>query len=215
MAWNKQSENLYTHSEAPFVIVKQSDVWYLIDTRDQSKAIPIDDIFNNPVFSINFENQTVRAAHFRGEGLNTPATPAHSFKTEINSGLYLESSGVLAISSLGTKVLTIDQKPSFLCKAWVNFNGTGAVSIRASGNVSSITDNGTGDYTVNFTTAMPDANYCPVSISSQTNLGNYPWSPSLIVSNSPFSVNSLKLLWEDTSNGNSIDVEFACVAVFR
>jgi hypothetical protein len=48
---------------------------------------------------------------------------------------------------------------AFGCRAWVNFNGTGAVPIRASGNVSSITDNGTGDYTVNFTIAMPDANY--------------------------------------------------------
>ena len=46
-----------------------------------------------------------------------------------------------------------------LAQAWVNFNGTGTVAIRASYNVSSITDNGTGDYTVNFTTAMPDANY--------------------------------------------------------
>lgn len=46
-----------------------------------------------------------------------------------------------------------------LCRAWVNFNGTGTVAIRSSFNVSSITDNGTGDYTVNFTTAMPDANY--------------------------------------------------------
>jgi hypothetical protein len=45
------------------------------------------------------------------------------------------------------------------CRAWVNFNGTGTVAIRASGNVSSITDNGTGDYTVNFANAMPDANY--------------------------------------------------------
>jgi hypothetical protein len=45
------------------------------------------------------------------------------------------------------------------CRAWVNFNGTGTVAIRASGNVSSITDNGVGTYTVNFTTAMPDANY--------------------------------------------------------
>ncbi|CAB4141645.1 hypothetical protein UFOVP420_24 [uncultured Caudovirales phage] len=45
------------------------------------------------------------------------------------------------------------------CRAWVNFNGTSTVAIRASGNVTSITDNGTGDYTVNFTTAMPDANY--------------------------------------------------------
>jgi len=46
------------------------------------------------------------------------------------------------------------------CKAWVNFKGTGTVTIRDSFNVSSITDNGTGDYTINFTTAMPNANYC-------------------------------------------------------
>jgi hypothetical protein len=53
------------------------------------------------------------------------------------------------------------------CRAWVNFNGTGTVAIRGSGNVSSITDNGTGDYTINFTTAMPDANYSLA--------GNYSW----------------------------------------
>lgn len=49
--------------------------------------------------------------------------------------------------------------PIYPCRAWVNFNGTGTVAIRASGNVSSISDNGAGDYTVNFTTAMSDANY--------------------------------------------------------
>jgi len=48
------------------------------------------------------------------------------------------------------------------CRAWVNFDGTGTVAIRASGNVSSITDLGTGQYQVNFTTAMPDANYAIV-----------------------------------------------------
>ena len=47
----------------------------------------------------------------------------------------------------------------YTAKAWVNFNGTGTVAIRAAGNVSSITDNGTGDYTVNFTVAMTNANY--------------------------------------------------------
>ena len=46
-----------------------------------------------------------------------------------------------------------------MCRAWVNFNGTGTVAIRANFNVSSITDNGTGDYTVNFTTAMVDTSY--------------------------------------------------------
>ena len=54
--------------------------------------------------------------------------------------------------SAGTQIGTF-------CRAWVNFNGTGTVAIRASFNVTSITDNGTGDYTVNFTTAMSDANY--------------------------------------------------------
>ena len=53
-----------------------------------------------------------------------------------------------------------DGSENYKCRAWVNFNGNGTVAIRASGNVSSITDNGTGRYTVNFTTAMPDANYC-------------------------------------------------------
>ena len=56
-------------------------------------------------------------------------------------------------------------------KAWVNFNGTGTVAIRASYNVSSITDNGTGYYTVNFTTAMADADYAVVNSSSR-NSGN-------------------------------------------
>jgi hypothetical protein len=51
----------------------------------------------------------------------------------------------------------------YTAKAWVNFNGVGTVSIRAAGNVSSVSDNGVGDYTVNFTTAMTDANYSVVS----------------------------------------------------
>lgn len=49
--------------------------------------------------------------------------------------------------------------PSYSARAWVNFNGIGTVAIRASGNVSSITDNGVGNFTINFTNAMPDANY--------------------------------------------------------
>lgn len=57
------------------------------------------------------------------------------------------------------------------CRAWVNFNGTSTVAIRASFNVSSITDNGTGKYTINFTTAMPDANYTFVGTVSNTSDG--------------------------------------------
>lgn len=50
--------------------------------------------------------------------------------------------------------------PLYACRAWVNFNGTGTVAIRASGNVSSITDNGVGSYTINIANAIEDANYC-------------------------------------------------------
>ena len=60
-------------------------------------------------------------------------------------------------NAAGTGPITMTGQ--YAAKAWVNFNGTGTVAIRESGNVSGITDNGTGDYTVNFTTAFPDANY--------------------------------------------------------
>ena len=52
----------------------------------------------------------------------------------------------------------------YLAKAWVNFNGSGTVAIRDSGNVSSITDNGTGDYSTNFSSSLSDANYAVTSM---------------------------------------------------
>jgi len=64
-------------------------------------------------------------------------------------------------ASNGTSPVTLTGQTA--AKAWVNFNGTGTVAIRESANASSITDNGTGNYTVNFTTAMTDANYCAVA----------------------------------------------------
>jgi hypothetical protein len=74
----------------------------------------------------------------------------------------IDSSGNLLFNSGYGSAAT-----AYGCRAWVNFNGTGTVAIRASGNVSSITDNGTGDYTVNFTTALPDANYSAVGSAMQ------------------------------------------------
>ena len=67
------------------------------------------------------------------------------------------SAGVFAFNSGYGSVAN-----AYGCRAWVNFNGTGTVAIRGSGNVTSITDGGTGEYTVNLTTAMPDANYAAV-----------------------------------------------------
>jgi hypothetical protein len=69
----------------------------------------------------------------------------------------------------GTQTVPVDTVAQGTARAWVNFNGTGTVAIRASFNVSSITDNGTGDYTVNFTTALPDADYSIVFGVQSTN----------------------------------------------
>jgi len=65
----------------------------------------------------------------------------------------------LVLSAIPNVLNATGSAPMYACRAWVNFNGTGTVAIRASGNVSSITDNGAGDYTINFATALPDANY--------------------------------------------------------
>lgn len=78
----------------------------------------------------------------------------HSFYTSSAERLRIDSSGNLRFNSgYGSAAL------AYGCRAWVNFNGTGTVAIRGSGNVSSITDNGTGRFQVNFSTAMPDTNY--------------------------------------------------------
>jgi hypothetical protein len=80
------------------------------------------------------------------------------FLTNNTRQMSLTSAGLLQFNSGYGSVAT-----AYGCRAWVNFNGTGTVAIRASGNVSSLTDNGTGDYTVNFTNAMPDVNYCSLA----------------------------------------------------
>jgi len=72
------------------------------------------------------------------------------------------------------------------CRAWVNFNGTGTVAINASFNVSSITDNGTGNYTVNFTNAMPDANYAANGSATFLGSGWYDWVVSITFNTSSF-----------------------------
>lgn len=71
----------------------------------------------------------------------------------------LKTSNIANLSGTSTSVENVLNGTA---KAWVNFNGTGTVAIRASYNVSSITDNGVGDYSVNFTSAMIDANYSAI-----------------------------------------------------
>jgi hypothetical protein len=97
------------------------------------------------------------------------------------------------------------------CRAWVNFNGTGTPAIRASGNVSSITDNGTGDYTVNFTTAMPDANYSAVGACGQTTNDDAFFYINDVATTTTSSIR-FRLR---THNGNLNDAVIVTVAIFR
>jgi hypothetical protein len=102
------------------------------------------------------------------------ATPAIR-GTDANTGIFFPAADTIAFSEGGVESMRLDSSANlqfnsgygsvataYGCRAWVNFNGTGTVAIRASGNVSSITDAGTGQYTVNFTTAMPDTNYATI-----------------------------------------------------
>jgi hypothetical protein len=97
---------------------------------------------------------------------------------------------------------------NYSCRAWVNFNGTGTVAIRGSGNVTSITDNGTGDYTVNFTTAMSDANYAvSISIFPTSSAAERPELVTLLAA-------SVRVVNDDGAN-TKIDTSTFTVGIFR
>jgi hypothetical protein len=106
-----------------------------------------------------------------------------------------------------------------LCRAWVNFNGTGTVAIRSSFNVSSITDNGTGDYTVNFTNAMPDTNYVANTTSRRSNSSNDPQGICTVYGGTTYSTavstSFVRVTTGYTSNGVVIDYDYVGVAIFR
>jgi hypothetical protein len=98
-----------------------------------------------------------------------------------------------------------------ICRAWVNFDGTGTVTIRASFNVSSITDNGTGQYTVNFTNAFADANYAGVAMIR----ADSDYAPAVGQPHN-FSTQTASQLWLKTGSFNALqDSSVVTVAVFR
>jgi hypothetical protein len=114
---------------------------------------------------------------------------------------------VTTIKSLTTLVPPVitdkdDVEIGQFCKAWVNFNGSGTIAIRDSFNVSSLTDNGTGDYDINFTTAFVDVNYAVSSLVDQPH--------SQILGQTVGSANIRTL---NTSHA-VIDTTVACVSVF-
>jgi hypothetical protein len=102
-------------------------------------------------------------------------------------------------------------------KAWVNFNGTGAVAIRASFNVSSITDNGSGDYTVNFTNAMIDANYSASGLASNNDNNDDESYVVGVQASNAFTSSGIRIRTVENSSNVTLrmDTVFICVVIFR
>ena len=135
-----------------------------------------------------------------------------TFQTNNAERMRIDSSGNLKFDSGYGSVAT-----AYGCRAWVNFNGTGTVAIRDSGNVSSITDNNVGDYRVNFSTAMPDTNYCVtgscqgVGGSDIVDFGSFGFSgsPQITPTTSQVAIGTFAY------SGSGVDTAIVSVAVFR
>jgi len=158
-------------------------------------------------------------------GLGTAATTAaipEQTQTVFNAGTDTTESTITA-AKLDAKVRdelnATGAAPMFACRAWVNFNGTGTVAIRAGGNVSSITDNGVGDYTVNFATNMQDVNYAVTLATAGAAADNV--SSAAVVSGSlaggatTKTTSALRINTGSPASGSLIDAAEINVAIFR
>jgi hypothetical protein len=143
--------------------------------------------------------------------------------TDTNTGIFFPAADTIAFGEGGAEVMRLDSSANlqfnsgygsvataYGCRAWVNFNGTGTPAIRASGNVSSITDDGTGQYRVNFTNAMPDVNYS-LTMSVQEDSGG----GARFCNGRGTWTSSSAYIEARSSSATFIDPQFFWVAVFR
>ena len=106
----------------------------------------------------------------------------------------------------------VDTNSNQICKAWVNFNGSGTVAIRDSYNVSSITDNGTGDFSVNFSTSMPSVNYAAISCAGYDNTSS---STDITTRTYTRATSSVRLfVFANNSGAGRLDAHYVAASVF-
>jgi hypothetical protein len=141
-------------------------------------------------------------------GTTTISLPATTGTVVLQNG----SNNLLMNSGYGSDAV------AYGCRAWVNFNGQGTVAIRASGNVSSITDGGAGIFSVNFTTAMPDINYS-ISVNASLSFASFNlYSPSLNAGsggNEVAPTTSSCSMYIAQSDNVAFDPKYVNVAIFR
>jgi hypothetical protein len=135
-----------------------------------------------------------------------PTAPAGTNSTQI-------ATTAMVHSAITNDLHVTGSAPMFACRAWVNFDGTASSPTpRASGNISSITKNGTGKYTINLTAAMPDTNAALVAslrYANDTTSNNYDFISPVFANTSAID------LFSDGANGNSEDAALIYLAVFR
>ena len=166
---------------------------------------------NQGVVQVN--NGTVKTAIYANSTDGYLATRTNhnlNLQTNATTQAVITTAGLFQFNSGYGSVAT-----AYGCRAWVNFNGVGTVSITASGNVSSITDNATGDYTVNFTTAFPDANYSFFGNGSNTTNANILCAPVLNWDNPTKTASALRIFNVKTTNGAATDQNTISISVFR
>jgi hypothetical protein len=174
-------------------------------------------VSNGAGIGINSANSTDNAYIYFGYGTSSPNQQGAaigriggdqlSFFTAATERGRFTSDGLFQFNSGYGSVAT-----AYGCRAWVNFNGTGTVAIRASGNVSSITDNGTGQYTINFATAMPDANYSYVAT---PRTGSTSFDATLQGRYTTAETTTALAIDSLSGAGAYVDVAVVCVSVFR
>ena len=125
--------------------------------------------------------------------------------------IVMASDGTLAFGAAVADSAGVAVKGGVPAQAWVNFDGTGTVAIRRAFNVSSITDNGTGSYTLNFTTALPDTNY---AISAMSGRGSVNYDEGAGQDWLTLPTTSSCRIWIGSSNGGKGDYPYAHVTIF-
>jgi hypothetical protein len=168
----------------------------------------------NPSVVGTISGGNVSATAISTELMTTTGNLDFRVGTSQNTAFRIESTGQLwntYESDVGTDYRTTLHR-GYMARAWVNFDGTGTVAIRASGNVSSITDNGVGNYTVNFTTAMPDVNYSAIGIKHNV-ITNTNAALQISPGVSDYTVNGVGVF--TVENNALTDTNLCSVSIFR
>lgn len=128
------------------------------------------------------------------------------------AALAVPAAGSVTFPMLSTSATEADNVAKRTAKAWVNFNGIGTVAIRDDFNVSTVADNGTGDYTINFSAALSSASYCVTGCATH-DFGSYTSVVMIDRDNSGMQAGSCRINVMGFAS-NYIDSEFVCVAMF-